>query len=474
MTRPLRSALAARWNGAGGWREVLAVSFPLILSSGSWSLQHFVDRMFLAWYGPDAIAAAMPAGILNFTLMSVFLGTACYVSTFTAQYHGAGRTGEAGPVLAQGLWVSAAGAATLLATVPFAPPVFAAFGHPEAVRAGEVTYYRILCAGALPALASATLGSYFSGLGRTWPVMWVNVGGTAVNLLGDYALVFGNWGLPRMGIAGAALATNLSVVFTLAAYLVLLRLHPAARPHRPLARLRFDRPRFARLVHFGFPTGLQFFIDMAGFTVFLLLVGRLGTEALAASNIAFNINTLAFMPMLGIGIGISVLVGQALGRDDPASARRATWSGFHLTFGYMGAVALAYVAVPALFVEPFGRHADPAAFAAIGATAEVLLRFVAAYSLFDTMNIVFASALKGAGDTRFIIKVIAALSWGVLVVPAALALTVFGAGLYAIWGIATLYVCCLGLAFLGRFRHGAWASMRVIGEAPEIVDIPAH
>jgi len=437
----------------------------LILSTGSWSLQQFVDRMFLAWYSPDSIAAAMPAGILNYTLMSIFIGTAGYVSTFVAQYHGAGRTEEAGPVLVQGLYVAAIGALILLPTLPVAPSIFRLFGHPDAVRVQEVVFYRILCAGAFPALASAALGGYFAGLGRTWPVMWVNVLATAVNMAGDYLLIFGHWGFPRMGIAGAGCATVASAVVNAVAYVILLRAHPGLHRLRPLRQLRFARDLFWRLVHFGFPTGLQFFIDMAGFTFFILIVGRLGMEPLAATNVAFNINMLAFMPMFGIGIAVSVLVGQSLGKNEPALARRSTWSGFHMTFLYMASIAIAYVAVPRLFILPFARNAQPESFRIIGETARVLLRFVALYSLFDTMNIIFSSALKGAGDTRFIIKVIALLSWGVLVIPVGLAVGVFGAGLYLAWTFATLYVILLGLMFLWRFQNGAWESMRVIEPA---------
>ena len=91
----------------GGYRQILLIAFPLILSTGSWSLQHFVDRMFLAWYSPAALAASTPAGILNYTLMSLFIGTAGYVSTFVAQYIGAGRDERIGPTVWQGLYVVA-------------------------------------------------------------------------------------------------------------------------------------------------------------------------------------------------------------------------------------------------------------------------------------------------------------------------------------------------------------------------------
>lgn len=120
---------------------------PLILSTGSWAVQHFVDRMFLTWYSPEAIAAAMPAGILNFTLMSFFIGTASYVSTFVAQYHGAGMRHRIGPVLWQGIYFSMLGGVLVLCLIPLAAPVFDLVGHDEAVRRNEIVYFQVLCLG---------------------------------------------------------------------------------------------------------------------------------------------------------------------------------------------------------------------------------------------------------------------------------------------------------------------------------------
>ena len=106
--------LKHRWNTESGYREVLAVAIPLILSTASWSVQHFVDRMFLAWYSPETIAAAMPAGMLNFSMVSIFMGTAGYVSTFVAQYYGAKRFHRIGPALWQGVYMSLIGGLLIL------------------------------------------------------------------------------------------------------------------------------------------------------------------------------------------------------------------------------------------------------------------------------------------------------------------------------------------------------------------------
>jgi multidrug resistance protein, MATE family len=456
--------LTTRWRGEGGYRQVLVLAVPLIFSTGSTSVQHFFNRIFLTWYAPDAVAAAMPAGMVSYALLCLFLGTVGYVGTFAAQYYGAGQEGRVGRVMWQSLWVALAGGLLCLATAPFAQRFFALAGHQPAVQRNETVFYTILCYGALPALVAAAFAGVLSGLGRTLPVMWVTLGAAALNVLLDWLLIFGHAGFPRMGIAGAGWAAGIANLASAIAFAAVV-FGPGLRRRYGMLHWRPDRELLLRLLAFGLPSGIQFFIDMAGFTVFILLVGRLGTADLAASTIAFNINTLAFMPMIGIGITVSVLVGQFVGRGDPAGARVAVRSAFEMTFGYMALVAGLFFFAPGMFLAPFAARSDPASFAAIAGIAAVLLRFVAVYTLFDGLNIVFSSAIKGAGDTRFVMAMIGAMSFGILIVPSYLAVAVFHVSIYACWGIATAYVIALGIAFLLRYRSGAWERMRVIEAA---------
>ncbi|MCG6880217.1 MAG: MATE family efflux transporter [Deltaproteobacteria bacterium] len=455
-------ALKQRWSSEGGYRQFLAIAFPLILSTGALSVQHFVDRMFLSWYSPEAIAAAMPAGMLNFCIMSLFIGTAAYVNTFVAQYFGAGRKNRIGPVVWQGIYVSALGGLGIMLLVPFSEPIFRLVGHEAAIQKLEVGYFAILCLGAGPMIASTALAGFFSGRGRTWPVMWVNILATGINLLLDYILVFGLWGFPEMGIRGAGIATVLSSVFSLLLYIPLVFRPLYDEEYHTVKGWRLEKDLFIRLLRFGFPSGVQFFLDMSGFTVFILLIGHLGTVSLAATNIAFNISTLSFMPMIGSSIAISVLVGQYLGKNQPEMATTSVYSGFHLTFAYMSVIALAYLFIPELFVLPFAAGADPAGFAEIYRLTVLLLRFVAVYSIFDTMNLVFASAIKGAGDTRYVMFAIVIASALVLVTPTYLGVVVMGWGLMASWINVSAYVIVLSIIFLIRFLGGKWKSMRVI------------
>ncbi len=462
----MTSFLKERWNAEGGLGEVLVLAFPLILSTGSWSIQHFVDRMFLSWYSPEAIAAAMPSGILNFAVMSLFIGTASYVSTFVAQYNGAGMNHRVGPAMWQGIYFSIIGGIFMLCLMPLSGPIFDYVGHEQAIRVNEIVFFKYICLGGFPVIASSVLSGFYTGLGRPWPVMWVNVFATVVTLVLDYVLIFGNWGFPEMGMKGAAIAMVISAYFSFFTYIGLLAKSSHKKAFGIFSGWRPDRDLFGRLIRFGLPSGIQFALDMAGFSAFVLILGRLGEVNLAATNIAFNINTLAFMPMVGIGIAVSVLVGRYLGSGRPEIASRSTYSGFIMTFVYMSSIAVLYAAVPEIFTAPFAANSDSASFLEIKRLAEILLRFVALYSIFDTMNVIFASALKGAGDTRFVMYMIVLVSLFVLVLPTYIMIMVLGYGIMAAWTIATVYVILLGFMFLFRFRQGSWKKMRVIEGYP--------
>jgi MATE family multidrug resistance protein len=202
---------------------------------------------------------------------------------------------------------------------------------------------------------------------------------------------------------------------------------------------------------------------MFSFTAFLFIVGRLGKEALAATNIVVSISLLAFLPLVGFGLGLSVLVGQALGRDNPQEAERATSSTLHLTFLYIIVVVLIFLFAPEWLMNLF-RSRDPAHsdYEPILKIGLVLLRFVALYSLFDVLFIVFSSAIKGAGDTRFVMWAIGILSMGIMVIPVYILVIHLGAGIYPAWVAVTIYICMGGIVFWRRYSKGKWKDMRVI------------
>jgi MATE family multidrug resistance protein len=445
----------------GGFAEVLSLSLPLIISIGISSIQMFIDRIFLTWFSADAMAGAMQGGFISFAVSSLFLSTVNYVNTFVAQYTGAGRPQRVGAVIWQGIYLAAFSGLLILLAIPFAGILFRWIGHQPDVQRSEIVFFRIMCISTLPMLIDSVLACFFIGRGQTKTVMVVSLVNTLVNIILDYLLIFGKFGFPRWGVAGAALATTAANLVSAVIYFVLFT---RAKHRKLFGTLRNFRPEFqliARILKFGLPNGLQFMLDIWAFAIFLVFVGRIDTVALSATSIAFSINTLAFMPMLGIGTGVTTLVGQALGKGRPDLAQKSTWSGFYLTYGYMALLALGYWLLPQLFIFPFSVGADPSEFIAIKPVVKNLLYFVAFYCLFDTGNIIFSAALKGAGDTRFVMFVTIILSWLVMVIPSWIAVH-YHYGVYVVWTFTTAYVCILAIVFFLRFLAGRWKTMRVI------------
>ncbi len=451
-----------RWRGEAGYREILAVAFPLILSTGSWSIQHFVDRMFLTWYSPEAIAAALPAGLVNWTFSSFFIGVASYVNTFVAQYYGARRYHRIGPAVWQGLYLSLLAVLAVAVIYPFSEHFFRLFGHPAKVVELETEYFRILLLGAPFLVITNATSGFFTGLGKTWIVLYLNLFITGLNIVLDYLWIFGRLGFPEAGIRGAGWATVSATLVGSVIFLGYFVRPMYARQFHTLKGWRFEPSLFRRLLRFGTPNGIQFTLEILVFAIFIMLVGRYGVIELAATNITFNINTLAFLPMEGMSIAVSSLVGRRLGQNRPYLAERTTWSAFHLTFAFFGLLAAGYVLIPDVFLFPFRLRADPVQFAPIRSWVVILLRFVAIYSLFDAMNMVFSAALKGAGDTRFVAVVSVLLAVGVLLIPSVLITYLFHGSLLWLWTCVTLYIVGLGTSFWLRFLYGPWRGMRVI------------
>jgi len=458
-----------RWSKPNGYRQVLAISLPLVASMGSITLMHFTDRMFLANYSLDAIAAALPAGIASFTSIAFFMGVANYTNAFVAQYTGARALNRVGAALWQGIYFSLLAALFLASLYFVSGALFNFIGHSADVRALEVTYFNILTLGAGLVVLGSALACFYTGRGLTRTVMLVHMAGAAINIPLDYCLINGVGPFPELGIVGAAIAT-VTASLTIVTIFSLLIFSPNNRARFGTWKNRaLDRELFGRLMRYGLPSGTQFFLEIFGITFFIQMLGRLGDLELAASNIVLAIEMLAFLPMVGFHIGNATLVGQAIGRGRPEEGVYSTSSALHITMAYMMLLAAAFVLAPEPLLNLFrGDNHTPAQYAEIMDQGVILMRFVAVFCFFDALNLIFSGAIKGAGDTRFIMWTIAALSVGVMIVPVYLAVEVIGAGIYTAWTLATLYISALGIAFMLRYRQGKWKGMRVIEAQPVV------
>ncbi len=468
-SEPAQTPAHSRPARPGGLREVITLAIPLVASSLSWTVMNFVDRVFLMRYSEAAMAAALPAGALFFTLICLPLGTASYVTAFVSQYHGAGREHRIGAAVWQGIWLSVLAAPLIFATIPWANELFAVAQHTPEVAALEATYYRICCLSGPALIAAGALAGFFTGRGQSNVVMIVDALAAVINVGLDYCWIFGYAGFPAWGMAGAAWATVVALWIKALIYFAIFNLPRHDARYHIRAGMHWDRALMHRLLRFGGPSGGQMFIEVAAFTVFLMLIGRLGKTELAASSLAFNLNNLAFMPAWGVSMAATTLVGQYLGRNQPELATRSTWTALTITTVYMLAISAVYVFAPDLLATLHWWAGEVDEDDQVRQMLPTLLMFVASYCLLDGMSIIFAGALKGAGDTRFIM--LAHLALGVAVVAGTwLGITQFGFGLYGSWAVLTAWVFALGLTFWLRFLFGPWRSMRVIEELPPVAE----
>jgi len=445
------------------YKKILRISLPLVLSMGATTVMEFTDRIFLGRYSLDALAASMPAGITSFLFTSFFIGTAGYVNVFIAQYIGANDNKSVGASLWQGIYFSIFGAVCMAFLALTAVRLFAFIGHVPEIQKLEVIYFRILCYGTGAGILGTTLSCFYSGRGLTRNVMLVHIIGTLFNIPLDYAIINGVWGFPELGIQGAALATVMSWILIASIFIVLIFNKKYNECYSVWDARQFNPKLFMRLMKFGIPGGVQFFLDILAFTFFILIVGRLGKQELAVTNLVMSINALSYMPMFGFSMGVSTLVGQAMGGGKPNSAVIAANSTAHIALIYVFGLILLFVFFPTPLIKLFlPTDMAPADLKVIIDMGIILLRFVAAYLFFDSINMIYMGVLKGAGDSMFIMWSMSLASIFFLFIPVWVGVTNFGMGLYFSWTCITIYLFLLCLIIFTRFYKGKWKTIRIL------------
>lgn len=449
------------------FRELLRLAWPLMLSNLFFSIQIVIDRTFLSQYDPDASAAALASSMILWIPVIFVQNTGSFATTFVAQYFGAKRYEQIGPIVWQAIYWSILGGLAILCLAPFSLPLMKMLGHSEKLIALETEYFYCLCFCGLPVSVTAGVCSFFSGRGDTRTVIWINAIGCLVTAVLDYFWIFGYGGFPETGIVGAGWAT---VAGCSAAALCGIGLFVRARYDAVFHTRRgaaLDRHRFAQLFRFGFPNGFQSTFDLIAWTLFTSMVGWFGKAELAATSNVFVINALFFIPMIGIGQASGVFVGQRLGEERPDLAERGIWIGIVATIVFMTSMGLLAAVSPSLILPMFASDKEPEIWGQVSALMPGLLWYVAAYAAFDGVNVLLAFSLRGAGDTAFISWLYLGCGVFMLGLPVYLSYHL-GWGFYWAWNFAVIYLIVLMVFIFARFFWGPWRGMRVI--EPKVIE----
>lgn len=445
------------------YKNILALAWPLIVANSFWNLQLTIDRIFLAQYSTEALGAAMAVMGIFWTPMALLQQTVSYLMTFVAQYFGAKEYDKIGPAVIQALYVSTLGGVFFIGFIFFSPVLFDWINHDLVMQKLEVSYFNSLTYSALPAALVAAASAFFTGLGSTQVILVINFAGLLANAFFDYLLIYGKWGFPELGIAGAGYATALGNWASALVGIWLLFRNKQREEYGLFKSFRFDLDLMKRFLKYGFPSGMQWALEGLAFTVFLIFVGKMsnGSIALASSSIAVTVMMLAILPAMGVAQSISILVGQHLGENAPDKAEFDSWIGLKISAAYILLVALTFLFLPELYLNWFENKSDPQLWSQVKDLARIILIFVGLFVTFDSMNLIFSFALKGAGDTRFVSSVALIMPWPLMVFPTWLWHLKENA-IYWAWGAASIYIVLQSLVFLHRFRGGKWKKMSVI------------
>jgi MATE family multidrug resistance protein len=419
------------------------LAVPIVVAELGWMAMGIVDTMFVGRVSAEAIGAVGLGTAIFYGIGVTASGLLLGLDTLVARSFGAGDRKDCRHSLISALWLSLLLLPAVMAGVLGFLPLLERFGIDPGVLRETRPYLRTLAWSAPPLLAYFGLRRYLQATGRERPIMLALVVANLINIAGNWLLVFGNLGAPRMGAEGSAWATFLSRLFLAVMLGVVI-----AREDREFFHDTWkpDWPRIAKLWRLGVPAAGQIGLEVAVFGTVTVLVSKTTAAALAGHQIALTTISTTFMVPLGISSAAAVRVGQALGRGDPRAAARSGWMALALGAAVMGTAALVLLTVPAWVTRMFTPEPE---ILAMGAT---LLRIAAFFQLFDGLQVVATGALRGIGDTRTPMLSHFTGYW-LIGLPAG-AVLCFSRG----WGAAGLWTgLTVGLILIGTFLAWFWS-----------------
>ncbi len=411
------------------------------------------DTVMMGSIGTNALAAGALAINVYLPLFLFALGIVTAVAPLAAQARGANRRRDVRRFVRQGFWVAVAVGVPMAVLVWYARPMLLAFGQAPDIAALAEPYFRAMAWGLVPALWFVVLRSFASALDRPGPVMAFMFCGVAVNAVLDYGLMFGHFGLPSMGMAGAGIATSAAHIFMCAGLLAYVVRRRGFRRYGILVRFwKTDWVRFGDILRLGMPIGVTVIAEVGLFAAAAFLMGILGTAELAAHAIALQCASVAFMVPLGVSQAAIIRTGLAAGAGDRAGVGRAGWVALALGAVFTAMTALLFWLAPLSLVELF-LVLDTPENRAVAELTVALLAVAALFQLVDGAQVIGAGVLRGLRDTRVPMVYAAIGYWGIGFVASVVLAFPLGLGGVGVWLGMALGLAVVAVAMLRRFHR---------------------
>ncbi len=439
---------------------VVTMAIPVVITTSSRALMDVADYVMIAQLGlSEAQAAILPAQMIMWVYIILGMGVVSLVSSFASQSLGRQQYRECSTYAWQGLYLAAAIGITAAVLRPLLPGLIGLIGHEPAVQELELAYSRVALFTAGPTVAANALGWFFVGIHRPWVTMWSVLEANVVNIAVSLVLIFGFFGVPAMGIVGAAWGTFAGVSYRTVRLTCILVTPSMEQTYGSRQTWRPSAKKLRQLLRAGLPCGLHWVSEVLAWSIFVtVLVGtKFGTPHLVATNTAWQYLRISFMPAMGVGQALTALVGKSIGAGDPQRAIRETRIAVSITGVYMISLAFVYGVFRHELIMIF--NTDPAV-VEIGGK---LMICAAVFQMFDALGITYSSALRGAGDTLIPSVFFVVNSWLIIVGGGWLATKLFPElGSLGPWLAAASFIVIAGIFLWLRWRGGAWMKIDLL------------
>ncbi len=434
-------------------RYMLKLATPMIVTTISFTIMQFVDRYMVSRLGKEALAAILPAGFASFLPSGFAIGAMASLNTFVSQSLGRGDRKSCSNYFWQTIYMGFAYFLLVVSIMwPAAPWIFKMMGQPPAVAEMEVIYFRIILYAHILAVINWSGNQFFMGIHRPTITMCASLCGQIINIAANYVLIFGKLGLPAMGIAGAGWGTFIGIAVAAVINMAVFLSSEMNTAFATRRTLRLDFAKMYDLLKVGLPAGFGLMVNVAFWGMILFaLVGRFGTEALAATSAVLSYTSLSVMPVVGIGTALAAAVGKTIGAGRKELATRQTRVCLKVALVYMGLVGICF------FIF---RHALMTFWSSDEVVIKIgsdILICAAIYQVFHAARTIYGGSLRGAGDTLWLAIVSALGAVVILWLGGLVVVTLFGRlGALGPWIVATISIIAVGLANYWRFKSNRW------------------
>ena len=451
----------SRFKKNGDVKDVLVVALPMLLSMSFDTLMTFIDRLFLSKLGPAEMNAALGAGAVQLALTMFFTGMISYTTAMVAQRLGGKQRWDCARAFMQALYVSLMCVPLLYLTIPLGHVAFGMEHLPADQLQYQKTYFNILMFGGVINLVRNVAPCFFSGIGETKIVMKAAFVGMLVNVACNFVLIYGMGPIPALGVAGAAYGTLIGNLVSTVILFAKFFGKSCHRRFRTRYAFAFSWPLTRELLKKGIPSGVEMFLNMSAFQLLILMFHALGPESATASSVMFNWDMVAYVPLMGLEVASTSLVGRYVGAKDGAAASRSTYSGLKLGWGYSLLMGIFFIFLPGILTDIFKPDVAEASAEAIAIFESArpmsifMLRIATFYIFVEVLLVIYAGALRGAGDTLWVMFACAIMNW---CVAGSLYLVayVFGLPAHLAWIAVVAVYSTAPVLFWLRWKNGKW------------------